>query len=87
VFHLNTPILPSIEADVQLPSRAIHLVATHPLPPMGARNFNHRNKHLALLGQRIQEQFRGDPAESVILLGDLNLTPWSPLFHDFSGSD
>jgi endonuclease/exonuclease/phosphatase (EEP) superfamily protein YafD len=83
VFHLNTPILPSIEADVQLPSRAIHLVATHPLPPMGARNFNHRNKHLALLGQRIQEQFRGDPAESVILLGDLNLTPWSPLFHDF----
>jgi len=83
VFHLNTPILPSIEADVQLPSRAIHLVATHPLPPMGARNFNHRNKHLALLGQRIQEQFRGDPVESVILLGDLNLTPWSPLFHDF----
>ncbi|MCA9010801.1 MAG: endonuclease/exonuclease/phosphatase family protein [Planctomycetaceae bacterium] len=83
VFHLNTPILPSIEADVQLPSQAIHLVVTHPLPPIGARNFNHRNRHLALLGQRIQKQFRRDSAESLILLGDLNLTPWSPLFHDF----
>lgn len=83
VFHLNTPILPSIEADVQLPSRAIHLVATHPLPPIGARNFNHRNKHLTLLAEQIQKQLRVDSAASVILLGDLNLTPWSPLFHDF----
>ena len=83
VFHLNAPILPSIAADIQLPSGTVHVIATHPLPPVGARNFGHRNQHLALLAQRIRKQQQVEPARSMILLGDLNLTPWSPLFGDF----
>ncbi|MBC7966373.1 MAG: endonuclease/exonuclease/phosphatase family protein, partial [Fuerstia sp.] len=83
VFHLNVPILPSIEADIRLPSGTIHVMATHPLPPIGARNFAHRNRHLALLAQRIRKQQQAEPSRSVVLLGDLNLTPWSPLFDDF----
>ncbi len=83
VFHLNAPILPSIEADIQLPSCTVHVIATHPLPPVGARNFGHRNQHLALLAQRIRKQQQVESARSMILLGDLNLTPWSPLFGDF----
>ena len=86
VFHLNAPILPSIEADIQLPSCMIHVIATHPLPPIGARNFDHRNQHLALLAQRIRKQQQVEPSCSQILLGDLNLTPWSPLFEDFRAS-
>ena len=83
VFHLNAPILPSIEADIELPSCTIHVMATHPLPPIGGRNFGHRNQHLALLAQRVQKQRQVEPTHPVILLGDLNLTPWSPLFEDF----
>ncbi len=86
VFHLNVPILPSIEADVQLPFQTIRVIATHPLPPMGSRNFAHRNFHLELLAQRIRKYQDGDPIRSVILLGDLNLTPWSPIFNDFQAS-
>ncbi|MEJ7591058.1 MAG: endonuclease/exonuclease/phosphatase family protein [Planctomycetaceae bacterium] len=86
VFHLNVPILPSIEADIQLPSGTIHVIATHPLPPVGARNFGHRNQHLALLSQRIRKQQQVEPSCSQILVGDLNLTPWSPMFEDFLAS-
>ena len=82
VFHLNAPILPSIEADIQGPSRTIRFIATHSLPPIGARNFGHRNQHLALLAQRVRKQQQVTPSCSQILLGDLNLTPWSPLFED-----
>lgn len=83
VFHLNAPILPSIEADIELPSCTIHVMATHPLPPIGTRNFGHRNRHLSLLAQRMRNRQQIEPSCSQILLGDLNLTPWSPLFDDF----
>lgn len=86
VFHLNAPILPSIEAHVQMPSCLIHVVATHPLPPIGARNFGHRNRHLSLLAERIRKTQRDNPSRSMILVGDLNLTPWSPLLEDFLAS-
>ncbi len=86
VFHLNAPILPSIEGDIQLPSCPIQFTVTHPLPPIGARNFGHRNRHLSLLAQRIRKRQQIEPACSQILLGDLNLTPWSPLFDDFLAS-
>ena len=86
VFHLNAPILPSIEADIQLPSLPIQFTVTHPLPPIGARNFGHRNRHLSLLAQRIRKRQQIEPSCSQILLGDLNLTPWSPLFDDFLAS-
>lgn len=86
VFHLNAPILPSIEADIELPSSTIHFITTHPLPPIGTRNFGHRNQHLALLAQRVRKQQQVTPSCSQILLGDLNLTPWSPLFEDFLAS-
>ena len=86
VFHLNVPILPSIETDIQMPWGMIRVMATHPLPPIGARNFAHRNQHLALLAQRLQKHFQVEASSSQILLGDLNLTPWSPLFGDFLAS-
>ena len=86
VFHLNAPILPSIEADIQFPSCPIQFTVTHPLPPIGARNFGHRNQHLALLAQRVRKQQQAEPICLQILLGDLNLTPWSPLFEDFLAS-
>lgn len=83
IFHLNTPILPSIEADAQLDSRQVHVVLTHPLPPIGARNFAHRNRHLGLLSDRLKDDTKAHSARPVLVLGDLNLTPWSPVFGEF----
>ena len=86
VFHLNAPIVASIEADIHLDSCSIQFTVTHPLPPVGGRNFDHRNRHLSLLAQRIRKRQQIEPSCSQILLGDLNLTPWSPLFDDFLAS-
>lgn len=83
IFHLNAVNIPSIEADMQLNSQSIHVVATHPLPPVGARNFAHRNRHLSLLVKRLNENARHNDGHSTVLLSDLNLTPWSPNFEDF----
>ncbi len=83
IFHLNSQWIPSIEAEVEFNKRRIRVFATHPIPPMGSRNFAERNQHLALLGKRIRQQHVDDPEHTTLLLGDLNLTPWSPLFHDF----
>ena len=82
IFHLNSKWLPSIEANVEFNSQRFRMFATHPLPPMGSRNFSHRNDHLALLAKRIQQQHHHQPDHPIVLLGDLNLTPWSPFFSD-----
>lgn len=83
IFHLNSQYLPSIEANVECHTRTIRVFATHPLPPVGVRNFQNRNQHLALLAKRIQEQRNAAPMRPILVLGDLNMTPWSPLFQDF----
>ena len=50
---------------------------------MGPSLFAKRNDHLNQMAARI-ERFRGSmPEVPVVLIGDLNLTPWSPLFADF----
>jgi len=86
IFHLNSQWLPSIEADVEFDSRRIRIFATHPIPPMGAYYFTQRNEHMALLAKRIQQQHSDDPKRPRLLLGDLNMTPWSPLFNDLCES-
>ena len=86
IFHLNSQWLPSIEADVEFHSRRIRVFATHPIPPLGSGNFAHRNEHLTSLARRIQQQHRDEPSRPALLLGDLNLTPWSPFFKDFCRS-
>ena len=50
---------------------------------MGPGAFSHRNKHLRLLSERVREERTEEPDVPVVVIGDLNLTPWSPVFHDF----
>lgn len=77
VFQLNEAI-DSIEASC----RGYRLIATHPLPPMGHRNFRSRNEHFALLVARILQFRERDPTSPLAVMGDFNLTPWSPHFRD-----
>lgn len=63
--------------DAGLPSLTIHwkgitLLATHPLPPIEARYFKARNTQYVAL-----EQFFKGITGPKILVGDLNITPWS----------
>lgn len=65
---------PSIKATVETDSGEFELVATHPIPPMNSTRFQKRNELLVeMAGQLDQSQPR-------ILIGDFNMTPWSPWF-------
>lgn len=81
VFTSNLGI-ESITATVKIVDQAYRIYATHPLPPIGARGFSARNAHLSQLALRIKKFQTQSPATPVVLVGDLNLTPWSPLFAD-----
>lgn len=67
--------LPTIEAEISLHGRSVHLVGTHPLPPSNAENAARRDEQLTAIARQLAT--RTGPR---LLLGDLNATPWSPVF-------
>jgi endonuclease/exonuclease/phosphatase (EEP) superfamily protein YafD len=79
LFALNTEIT-SIETTIEVRGQVYRIIATHPLPPIGDQNFQLRNEHLNQLAKRIGVvNSRMTPT---VLVGDLNVTPWSPFFRD-----
>lgn len=79
VIALNLGI-ESLAATVSVGDQDYRIFATHPLPPMGPAGFAARNEHLKQLAERIKQFRTPNPDVPVILVGDLNVTPWSPHF-------
>lgn len=75
VVRLGAPGLPSIIAEFADDRRRFILLGTHPLPPVGAAQARDRNDQLAQLAE-----FARRARQPVLLLGDLNISPWSPYF-------
>lgn len=67
--------VPSVIAELELPDGPLTVIATHPLPPGGAENSRLRNDQLARLPTLVKQA-----KSPVILLGDLNVTPWCSHF-------
>jgi endonuclease/exonuclease/phosphatase (EEP) superfamily protein YafD len=65
----------NLVASIEYHQREIKIIGTHPMVPKGWDLFNYRNQHL----QAISTYIKGTQ-ESAILLGDFNLTPWSPYY-------
>ena len=82
-FSLNVDSILSLGATVEIRGERYRVLATHPLPPMGASGFKDRNEHLTQLAAKIRAERSPDNVEALIVMGDLNLTPWSPLFGQF----
>lgn len=75
VVKIGSAGVPSIIADVYFPEGEVSIIGTHPLPPVGAEYSRQRNVQLAELPRYVKEQ-----KHPVLLMGDLNTTPWSPHF-------
>jgi len=75
VVYLGSAEVPSIATTVEIGGRTVFFLGTHPLPPTTANNARMRNEQLREIAAEIRRH--GEPA---ILLGDLNVTPWSPFF-------
>lgn len=83
IFDLTNPTVASVEADVIFGEHPIRIIGTHPVPPISAAYFERRNRQLQKLADRIRTQRLARPEVPILVVGDLNLSPWSPIFRDF----
>ena len=75
VVRIGSADLPSIITDIHFPQGSVSIIGTHPLPPMNGNYSRQRNSQLAGLAKAVREQ-----KYPVLLIGDLNTSPWSPYF-------
>lgn len=73
--YIGNTGVPSIVAEFETPQGTCTVLATHPLPPGGSAYSRSRNAQLAAIPNHVKRA-----ASPVLLLGDLNVTPWSPYF-------
>ena len=71
IVYIGDANVPSIVATVDTGLRKLGVIATHPLPPIGAEYSHWRNDHLERLPHYVPSSL------PFILLGDLNVTPWN----------
>ena len=77
IAFLGSSGIPSVEAIFNLHDQKLQLVATHPLPPGSRSNALERNQHLEAVAKHLAKL-----STPKLLVGDLNITPWSPYFGD-----
>jgi endonuclease/exonuclease/phosphatase (EEP) superfamily protein YafD len=70
--------VPTILAVINYSGTTINLIGTHPMPPAGSDLSRLRNDQFDELGRIISEM-----QEPIIVIGDLNATPWSHHFRKF----
>lgn len=73
--YIGPASAPSIIAEIETPQGKCTVLATHPVPPIGAEYAGYRNAQFVALPAEVRKA-----ANPVILLGDLNCTAWSPHF-------
>ena len=79
VFDSVTFGLPSIDVTYDklgatVLIKPLRIIGTHPIPPMSEANWNARNEQLFNVAGRF------DQTTPNIMIGDFNLSPWSPNF-------
>lgn len=84
VAFIPSELFPHIEATIKLPGRAAPLpvYAIHAPPPLSADLAQARNAKLEHIARLAAQQSKAAP----IVVGDFNLTPWSPYFRRFAGT-
>lgn len=75
VLYLGTADVPSVYGEFKLDGFEFAFLGTHPLPPGGKEYTRHRNQQLADVAEFVQ-----NCPKPVVLIGDLNVTPWNYYF-------
>lgn len=77
VVHSGDDELPSVAVTVEAEGGRFFLLGTHPLPPGSPGSARARNAQFRQIAALVRAQ-----TVPVVVLGDLNTTPWSPFFAD-----
>jgi endonuclease/exonuclease/phosphatase (EEP) superfamily protein YafD len=78
IVYLGDAEVPSVTAQLEVGDRRMTVVGTHPLPPGSPGNFRLRNEQLEAVAKFVRSQ-----TNPVVVIGDLNATPWSYYFRRF----
>ncbi|WP_372369271.1 endonuclease/exonuclease/phosphatase family protein [Candidatus Uabimicrobium sp. HlEnr_7] len=78
IEYFSRSSTPSIVVKINQQNQEFTIIATHPLPPRTADYSASRNEQLQALAKYI-----GVVKNPLVVVGDLNMTPWSPYFSDF----
>jgi len=78
VFFIQNPNVPAISLKTTISAQDLSFFFVHPKPPFTQSFFVERNHYLQKLTQRLQN------TENLIIIGDLNITQWSPIYRDFT---
>lgn len=76
IRYLGDAEIPSVVAVVQSPAGRFTIIGTHPLPPASGENTRLRDGQLTELPTIVKQA-----NSPVLLIGDLNATPWCSEFH------
>lgn len=77
IIELADSQVPTLVVTINIDGRSLSVIGTHPLPPVNSEYVGSRNRQVAALGELV----RNTPGPLVVL-GDLNMTSWSPYFRD-----
>lgn len=72
LLQLADSAVPTVAAGIVHQGRGLTLIGTHPVPPLGRRAAQLRDSQLAALAAAVAQL-----DEPVLVVGDLNSTPWS----------
>ncbi|MFW5751635.1 MAG: endonuclease/exonuclease/phosphatase family protein [Planctomycetota bacterium] len=80
-WHLGDDGIPTLHLRLEVDGVTCTLIATHPLPPVGAAYAQARNAHLRALAAHLHAT-----DGPVVVAGDLNTTPYAPAYRDLLGT-
>jgi endonuclease/exonuclease/phosphatase (EEP) superfamily protein YafD len=72
IVYVGDAEVPSVVCEIDAGDASFTVIGTHPLPPARPEGYRYRNRQLAALPAVIE-----DAKCPVLLLGDLNVTPWN----------
>lgn len=70
--------IPALLSTYEVDEQKLNIICAHPVPPVSATSTQDRNQHVDGLAQWVSSQ-----SNSTVVIGDMNLTPWSPNFAVF----
>ncbi len=68
----------NLVTHIRYRDRQIQIIGTHPLVPVKVDRFYRRNLQIISLANHLEQEL-----QPTILMGDFNLTPWSPYYRQF----
>lgn len=80
IIQLADSQVPTLVVTLRIDDQPLRVIGTHPLPPVSTDYAGRRNRQIAALGDLVAET-----PEPLVVLGDFNMTSWSPHFQDLLG--